>query len=470
MAFLPSFSHVHCVGIGGIGVSGVARFCKAHGKGVSGSDLSGSELTDALVREHIEVHLGPSDASWIPVGCDLLVYSEAVPADAPERQEAERRGIRQLGHFGFIGELSKDFRTICISGTNGKSTTTAMVGRIFEAAGMDPTVFVGSLLPDWSLGNVRVGESDILIVEGDEYKKKMLALHPEVTLITNIEADHLDVYKDLQDIEESFHQLCEQTTRLVFLNPHDRDRGIVCGHEQAEARLFGEALHQGRRKTQAGSQSLAMEARILPLLPFKKKVGELILQIPGEFNMMNALGAVALGEAFGIDFEIMRKTLEDFTGIWRRFERVGEFQGAPVVSDYAHHPTAIKGTLKAAKEFFPGKRIVALFEPHQHSRTKELFDDFVTSFDDADVLILSEVYGVAGRTEVKDQVSSEDLLVAVEKHQEVKGVQSDRYFVSDLKDAEEKIRELAQEYDVILVMGAGNVDKVARNLVSQKER
>lgn len=468
MSFLGSFSHVHCVGIGGIGVSGIARFCKAHGKGVSGSDLAQSEVTDALSREHIDVHLGASRAEWIPEGCDLLVYSEAVPESAPERVEAERRGIRQLGHFGFIGELSREFRTICITGTNGKSTTTAMVGKIFEAAGKDPTVFVGSLLPDWSLGNVRVGESDILIVEGDEYKKKMLALHPEVTLITNIEADHLDVYKDLADIEGAFHQLCEQTTRLIFLNPADADRGIVCGHEEAQAHTFGDALVQGHRETGEGMQLLRIQSPFVSWLPFfKRSLGEIRLQIPGAFNMMNALGAIAVGEAFGIAFPLMQHALAEFKGIWRRFERVGFYKkNIPVISDYAHHPTAIKGTLQAAKEFFPGRRIVALFEPHQHSRTKELFHDFVSAFDDADVLILSEVYGVAGRTEEKDRVSSLDLLNAIEARLPVGDSRvGPKYFVKDLEEAEEKIREVAEENDVILVMGAGNVDRVARHLV-----
>lgn len=466
MDFLSSFSHVHCVGIGGIGVSGVARFCKVRGKSVSGSDVAQSELTDHLVQENIEVHIGASDASWIPAGCDLLVYSEAVPETAPERVEAAKRGIRQLGHFGFMGELSKDFRTICISGTNGKSTTTAMTGKIFEAARLDPTVFVGSLVPGWELGNVRVGESDILIIEGDEYKKKMLALHPEVTLITNIEADHLDVYKDLADIEGAFHQLCEQTTGVIFLNPVDAQKGIVCGHEEADPRLYGEALHQEVRHASAGMQSLAMRAPIVSWLPFKRHVGDVQLQVPGEFNMMNALGAIAIADVFGIHFDVMQKALADFTGIWRRFERVGEFNGAIVVSDYAHHPTAIKGTLAAAKEFFPGKRIVALFEPHQHSRTKELFNDFVTSFDDADVLVLSEVYGVAGRTEEKDRVSSLDLLNAIE----ARLVAGDprvgpKHFAKDLKEAEKMLREIVQQDDVVLIMGAGNVDKVARNLV-----
>lgn len=464
--FLSSFSHVHCVGIGGIGVSGVARFCKAHGKGVSGSDVAQSDLTDQLVAENIEIHIGESDASWIPVGCDLLVYSEAVPETAPERVEAAMRGIRQLGHFGFMGELSKDYRTICISGTNGKSTTTAMTGKIFEAAKLDPTVFVGSLVPGWEMGNVRVGESNILIIEGDEYKKKMLALHPEVTLITNIEADHLDVYKDLADIENAFHQLCEQTSGVIFLNPADAQRGIVCGHEKADTRLYGEALQQEARHTSAGVQSLAMYAPFVSWLPFKRHVGDLRLKVPGEFNMMNALGAVAIADVFGISFNVMQKALEDFRGIWRRFERVGEFNGAKVISDYAHHPTAIKGTLAAAKEFFPGRRIVALFEPHQHSRTKELFNDFVACFDNADVLILSEVYGVAGRTEEKDRVSSLDLLHAIEARLPAGDSRvGPKYFAKDLGEAEKMLREIVQKDDVVLIMGAGNVDKVARKLV-----
>jgi UDP-N-acetylmuramate--alanine ligase len=167
---------------------------------------------------------------------------------------------------------------------------------------------------------------------------------------------------------------------------------------------------------------------------FTHRVGEVRLHVPGAFNMMNALGAVAIGDVFGIAFTSMQKTLANFTGIWRRFERVGEYKGAPVISDYAHHPTAIKGTLAAAKEFFPGKRIVALFEPHQHSRTKELFNDFVTSFDDADALILSEPKACS-------------------------------IHASDLVLAEEMLRDLVTEHDVVLIMGAGNVDTVARNLV-----
>ena len=463
MSFLDSFSCVHIVGIGGAGVSAIAKFCQAHGKRVSGSDLATSVITDDLMRRSIEVRIGPSEAGWVPENCDLLVYSEAVPDTAPERAEAAKRGIRQLGHFAFHGELSKEFRTICIAGTNGKSTTTAMTGKIFEAAGLDPTVFVGSLVPGWGMGNVRIGKSDLLIIEGDEYKRKVLELHPETTLITNIEEDHLEIYKDLADIEAMFHQLVEQTSKTVFINWFDQHHPIACGEEQAEIRSFGEDFAKKglvarllkqtykARTIKDGMQTLHLEA-----------AGDLTLRVPGAFNMLNALGALAIAEVYDVHFETAQKALLDFTGIWRRFERVGVSNGAEIISDYAHHPTAIKGTLEAAREFYPGRRIVVLFEPHQHKRTKELFDDFAVSFGGADVLILSAIYGVAGRTTDTD-VSSEQLLHAAMTSD---AAPKQGMYAANLEEAEMKMRDLIREGDVVLVMGAGNVDRVARSLVA----
>ncbi len=467
MNFLSTFSSVHLVGIGGIGVSGVARFCKLHDKRVSGSDMTQTALTDALEREGMVVHIGPSQASWLPEDCDLLVYSEAVPESAPERQEALRRGIRQFGHFGFMGELSSDYTTVCISGTNGKSTTTAMVGQMAIDAGLSPTVFVGSLVPGWEYGNVIVGTSNLLIVEGDEYKRKMLQLKPQITLITNVEVDHLDVYKDLEDIEHAFHKLCEQTTGSIFLRREEIERGIVCGHESADVQTFGDALQTGIRTSSSGIQELILRERIIPYLPIFKKTGRVSLRIPGEFNMMNALGALAVGEALGISFASMQKTLEDFPGIWRRFERVGERDGAIIYSDYAHHPTAIRGTLQAAREFFPDKRILAVFQPHQHSRTRELFNDFVAAFDGADEVILSEIYGVAGREQDGSPVSSEDLCEAMRRREVARGrgVEMTRVWCKTLDETESEVRRRMHASTVVLVMGAGNIDTVARRLV-----
>jgi UDP-N-acetylmuramate--alanine ligase len=451
--FIDNYKHIHCVGIGGIGISAIAKFLLAHGKTVSGSDAVASDITRELEARGVLVSIGHA-AQNVPAHADLVVYTEAAPEDNLERAEAKKRGLPQLGHFDFLGELSKEYRTICVTGTNGKSTTTAMTGLIFEAAKLDPTVFVGSLVPGWKDGNVRIGKSDILIIEGDEYKKKMLKLHPETTLMTNVEADHLDVYKDLADIEASFHQLAMQTSKAVYQNVFEHDRHLYCGEGPAAEKYFGVEFigkpkfpwfwrpQKRARMIDSGWQRLA----------------GIELQVPGEFNMMNALGARALAREYGVDDAVTHHALKAFKGIWRRFEKVGDFNGASVVSDYGHHPTAIKGTLAAAKEFYPGRRIVLLFEPHQHSRTKELFDDFVTSFDLADVVILSEIYHVEGRLAAEGDVSSQDI---------VKAIASPKVsYAKNLVAAEAQLRSIIEKDDVVLVMGAGDVDKVARNLVA----
>lgn len=451
--FIDSYKSIHCIGIGGIGISAIAKFLLAKGKTVTGSDAFASNITRELESRGIKVTLGHA-AQNLGADVDLVVYTEAAQPDNLERAEATRRGLKQLGHFDFLGELSKEYRTICVTGTNGKSTTTAMTGLIFEAAKLDPTVFVGSLVPGWKDGNLRIGQSDILVIEGDEYKKKMLKLHPETTLITNVEADHLDVYKDLEDIEDAFHQLGMQTSKLVLQNVFEYDRHIYCGEGEATDKYFGtEFIGKSKfpwfwkptkraRQIDNGWQSL----------------DGVELQIPGEFNMMNALGARTIAREYGIDDVVTHRALKAFRGIWRRFEKVGEVNGALVISDYGHHPTAIKGTLAAAREFYPGRRIVLLFEPHQHSRTKELFDDFVTSFGQADVAIISEIYHVEGRLASEGDVSSLDIVKAIGSPKVT--------YASGLDQAESELRKIIQKGDVVIVMGAGDVDRVARRLVA----
>lgn len=450
--FIDSYQHVHCVGIGGIGISAIAKFLVAHGKTVTGSDAFASNITRDLETRGIRVAIGHATDN-LPVEADLVVYTEAAPGDNPERAEAVKRKVKQLGHFDFLGELSKEYRTICVTGTNGKSTTTAMTGLIFEAAGMDPTVFVGSLVPGWKDGNVRIGKSDILIIEGDEYKKKMLKLHPEVTLMTNVEEDHLDVYKDLADIEASFHQLGMQTSKVVLQNVYEHDRHIYCGEGSAAEKFFGTEFIGKPRFPWFGKPT----KREREIDNGRQRLAGIELQIPGEFNMMNALGAREIAREYGIADEVSQQALKNFSGIWRRFETVGQFHGATIISDYGHHPTAIKGTLAAAKEFYPGRRLVLLFEPHQHSRTKELFDDFVTSFAQADVAIISEIYHVEGRLADEGDISSLDIVKAVNLSRVT--------YQPNLEAAEAVLRELIEPHDVVIIMGAGNVDGVARRLV-----
>lgn len=441
---LDSYRHVHCIGAGGIGISGVMKFLFAKGVSVSGSDAKKSMITDGLIDLGISVSIG-HDASNIPSNTDLIVYTEAATLENIERIAASERSIPQMGHFDFLGELSKAYRTICITGTNGKSTTTAMTGKIFIDAGLDPTVFVGSIVPGWKYGNVAVGNSDILIIEGDEYKQKMVKLWPETTVITNIEADHLDVYRDIDHIIETFEEVAKKTIGTVFVNGEDLNSKQIA------------TLHLERYDASA--------------------IGDIALTIPGSFNRMNASAALVVSLEYGIDRAVALKSLSEFPGIWRRFERVGTYSllpttnslhSVPIISDYGHHPSAINGTLEGAREFFPSNRIVLLFEPHQHNRTKELFSEFAESFGGADVLILSEIYGVLGRTDSVDAaVSSKTLLEAAMKSS---NPPKEGHYAKDLIEAEVMLRSIIREGDVVIVMGAGDVDGVARNLVETSSK
>lgn len=441
---------VHLIGAGGIGISAIGKYFLERGVKVSGSDAKQSAITDDLGKRGAQIAIG-HQGSNIPEDCDLVVYTEAAGEDNVERMVAKELGIRQLGHFDFLGELSKTCRTVCVTGTNGKSTTTAMVGAIFVACGWDPTVFVGSLMPGWPLGNLRLGKGDLLVVEGDEYKQKMVKLFPETTVITNIEEDHLDVYRDLDHIVATFQELAEKTTHDVIVNADDVNSERITARNRTTYGANIADVWAEDRVAEAGEQSFLVKRNVVG---HDETLGRISLRVPGAFNMMNALAATTVALSYGAPFAKVQEALAAFTGVWRRFERVGAFQGADVISDYGHHPTAIKVTLTAAKEFFPGRRVVLLFEPHQHSRTKELFADFVQAFGDADELVLSEVYGVKGREDAAGAVSSADLVRVIGR-----GV-----YAKDLAEAEHMLRDMVHEGDVVIVMGAGDVDVVARNL------
>jgi UDP-N-acetylmuramate--alanine ligase len=420
---------IHFIGTGGIGISAAAKWCLAKGKMVSGSDLHSSIITDDLVRRGMIFRSGHAVAN-VPDNASLVVYSSAIPETNIERARATELGVPQWSYPEFLGAMSKEYSTIVVSGTNGKSTTTAMLGLILEAAGYDPTVIVGSLVPSFGLGNLRVGSGRFLVVEGCEYRANMLHLHPEMIVLTNVEEDHLDFYRDLDHIRETFQTFVDKLRAkgIVVWNKDDPesnrlaiDHGISYG--------FGNGADYDGEK-----------------IAFN-------LMVPGRFNRMNALAATAAAMELGVPLETCKRTLEAFPGIWRRFERVGTWRGAEVVSDYGHHPTAIRGTIEAAREFFPGCRIVLCFQPHQHSRTTELFDEFVAALGTADAVVIPEIYAVAGRTE-GETVSSKDLA------SKIPGAR----YAADLVDAESVLCDIVKDGDVLIIQGAGDVDDLARKL------
>lgn len=444
---------MHVIGAGGIGVSAAAKWLLRAGVKVSASDVVASPLLDALRERGAETFVGHA-AAQVPKEADLVLYSPAVPETNVERMRAVELGLVQRSYPQFLGDRSRELQTVAVSGTNGKSTTTAMLGCILAEAGKDPNVVVGTLVPEFKDGNLRVGGSELFVVEACEYRGAMLELAPRLIVLTNIEEDHLDYFRDLDHIVETF-QTYVRGVDTVVLNADDPvmqrlqvGRHILYGFsERAE-------LRASNRVAGAGEQAVDVTWRGEPR-------GRLVLRVPGEFNVMNALAATAAAMDLGVSFEVCAVALAKFGGCWRRFERVGSVGRVEVISDYGHHPTAIRGTLAAAREFFPGRRLVLCFQPHQHARTMELRDGFVEALGAADVILLPEIYRVSGRTEA-EEISSRDLVNDVQKTHPSKEV----FYASDLAKATQMLRSLVLSGDVLIVQGAGDVDEVARKLVA----
>ncbi|MBI2551573.1 UDP-N-acetylmuramate--L-alanine ligase [Candidatus Uhrbacteria bacterium] len=463
-----SVKHVHLIGAGGIGVSALGKWFLRRGVLVSGQDRVASAVLDDLVK--LGGVMAVADDSGLEKDVDLVIYSPAVTPEHPTRKEADARGVRSLSYPEALGELTRGHKTIAVTGTNGKSTTTSMIGLMLEAAGLDPTVVVGSLVPGFVDGNLRSGNGSWFVVEACEYREHMLLQHPTIGVITNIEEDHLDYYRDINHIHEAMQKFANQSEVLVW-NADDEMSGRLEGGGWREE-VGGRRLEGGGGRISCGIETgeiRAVDRRVgageqsFVCLDGTDRLGEIHLQIPGVYNVQNALAAIAAASKAGVPFEVCQKVLADYRGIWRRFERVGTFKGAPIISDYGHHPTAVKGVVDAAREFFPGRRIVLCFQPHQHSRTKELRPQFAEALRAADIVIVPEIYKVAGRTEKEErEISSVDLVDDVRALDENKNIR----VASDLARAERMLRDLVTEGDVVIAQGAGDIDTVARNLVT----
>lgn len=462
MSFLDSYSNVHCIGAGGIGVSAVCKFLKFQGKQVAGSDVKQNEAVQELIDTGIQVSIGHR-AENVADETDLIIYSSAVPHTNPERQKAKERGIKEMEYFEFLGQLSKERKTLCVSGTNGKSTTTALLGLMLEAAGFDPTVVVGVKVPNFPEKNLRLGKSEWLVVEACEHMAHMLLFHPHGIVLTNIEEDHLDFYRDINHIHETFQEYVSKlpATGVLVRNVEDER----CMSLKTEARSVAFSAVFGDAEYRAVEHSVGDGVQNFNIQKGETKLGVIALHVPGEFNVANALAAASMALEVGVPFQIIQKVLNEFQGVWRRFQKVGTYNGAQLISDYGHHPTAVSVTLAGARSFYPNKRIVLAFQPHHRHRTKELFSEFVASFDLADVVILQEIYDVAGREGGID-VSSSQLVKAVQdRDQETGRAPRIVEFAADQHAVEQWIRQHTNENDVVLLMGAGDLYKVADKLV-----
>ncbi|MFA6197870.1 MAG: UDP-N-acetylmuramate--L-alanine ligase [Patescibacteria group bacterium] len=454
MTNILSAGHVHCLGIGGIGVSGLARLLHWRGIIVTGSDLRQSIVTDDMQKLGVKVWIGPHDSSHVPPDAKIIVHTVATSQDNVELAEARRRGLTVITYPEAVGQLTEGKRLITVSGTHGKTTTTAMIGQLLIAAGLDPTVLVGSRLASID-GNARNGQGDYFVLEGDEYGRAFLNYHPEIAVITNIESDHLDVYRDIDDIKETFVQFLtniKPNGTLVF-NHDDANVLDLAKHFKGHAVSFG---------LSGGNYLGLIQGQERGAIFNEAHTGTIRLAIPGSFNVSNALAAISVGQLLGIKPDLIVKTLGEFAGLWRRFEIVGEHNGAIIISDYAHHPTAVRATVAAARQYFPDRHLLVAFQPHHRHRTKALFNDFVDALSGIDKLILQEIYDVAGReTDSTQDVSSRQLLDVLRQHG------NDGIYCANDADTEATLKGVIKPNDVVLIMGAGTIDTVARNLVKQ---
>ncbi len=426
---LNQIKRAHFIGVGGIGMSGLARLFLHEGKGVSGSDRSISPITEALEKEGV-VFFPQQVETNITNDIDMVIYTEAMSKDHPEMQAAAKLGVPMMNYFEGLGLVANQYYVIAVSGTHGKTTTTAMLIDIFEDAGLDPTAIVGSLRSK-TQSNYRAGKSKYFIVEACEYKRDFLYLEPDVLIINNIEAEHLDYYRDLGDVQSAFKELALKV-------PED---GAV----------ITDTANPAIASILSGLKCKVIDYRSSIDLNLK-------LKQPGLHNRTNAAAAKAAAAFVGVDDVSAKNSLENFSGTWRRFEYKATVNGAPVYDDYAHHPTEIRATIEGVRELHPDKNLIAVFQPHLYSRTAELFDDFVDALALADKPIITHVYDA--RNTGKTGVTGDTLALAIkEKNTAAVYIDSFDEIVTNLK-------EIVRSNDVVLVMGAGDVTKIASQITS----
>jgi UDP-N-acetylmuramate--alanine ligase len=466
---------IHFIGIGGIGVSALARLFRARGAEVSGSDRADFDGVKDLENRGIKVYTKHA-AENISAGTEAVVYSSAVPEDNPELALA-RRMAREVGTlvFDYVEALSHIMEAkygVAISGTNGKTTTTAMLGKILEKEGWDPLVVVGGRVPGWD-NNLLTPKNlaqkndthprNIFVAEACEYRRNMLKLRPKVIVLTNLEAEHLDYFRDFNDLKNAFAEYVQNLPSDGILVYNADDPAFTELAEKTTARKVSFSLN-GHSDVTAHSLTSGNGGQFFHLRFEETELGAFTLPLPGHFNVYNALAAATAALALGVSHPSIRTALLEFTGTWRRFERLGRFNKKLVISDYAHHPTSVRGTIEATKEMYPDKKILVVFQPHQKDRTLKMLSEFASALSTVDGLLLAEIYEVSGRNNVSENVSSRDLMAAIEKTHANLSVG----YAENLAQTEKLVREISDPYDIILIMGAGDIYKVAENLVKKQ--
>lgn len=446
---------LHFIGIGGISMSGLAEVLLGEHFTISGSDMKSSPLTDRLAEKGAKVIIGQKAENITP-DLDCVVYTAAIHPDNPEFAAARDAGIPMLTRAELLGEIMRNYSLpIAVAGTHGKTTTTSMASQILLEAGYDPTISVGGIMPSIG-GNIRVGKSGYFIAEACEYTNSFLSFFPKIGIILNVDADHLDFFKDIDDVARSFHAFAKliPADGTLIINKDFRHYPVVV--DGIDTHIVTYSMEGDADYTAADISYDETGCGNFTAIERGKALAQFKLSVPGVHNISNALAAIALGRSVGIDPETIAKALRAFRGAERRFEYKGTVDGMTIIDDYAHHPTEIRATLSAAKNY-PHRELYVAFQPHTYTRTKALLPEFADALSLADHVILADIYAAREKNTVG--ISSKDLMREIEKRG------TDVTYFPTFTEIEKYIKSQTQSGDLLITMGAGNIVDVGEDLL-----
>lgn len=420
---------IHFIGIGGIGMSALAMLAKSRGFKVSGSDEVKSEITDNLAKKGIKIHIGHTKKNIAP-DCSFVVYTLAAEKDNQERKAAQKLKIKQMSYPEVLGEFTKNYKNILVAGTHGKSTVAGMISKILIDCKKDPTVIIGTKTSFLPHGNFRFGKSGWSVLEACEYRRAFLNLKPHISVITNVDSDHLDYYKNARNYLKAFKEFSAKTPVSGYLIINKNDKRSIIAAQSAKGRVI----------------------KINPNQKIK-------LFLPGIHNRSNAALAIAAAKLAGCPMSKILKSISEYKGSWRRFEYKGKISRVLVYDDYAHHPKEIKATLSGTREKFPAARILCIYQPHQYSRTKSFLGEFAKAFDCADEVLVPNIYDVIGREKNRKPITVDKFVAELSRHH------AHVYNGHGFENTIALVRKNIKNYDVIIVMGAGDVYKITEKLL-----
>jgi len=452
---IKKYKHIHFIGIGGISMSAIAEVIKHWGILVTGSDSSESEVTNMLIKNGINVTIGTDLENSSKA--DLIVYTAAISEDNPELVLAKEKNIPTLERADFLGEITKLYKeTICIAGTHGKTTTTSMIGCCFLEANLDPNIQVGAILKQLN-SNYKIGNSNYFILEACEYVESFLKFYPKSAIILNIDNDHLDYFKNFDNVKNAFIKFVKLLPNNGFLVVNGDDRNCLNLKEYTNAKLITYGINN--KSADFTANNITFDDNGFPEFDVYYKnnfFDKIKLSVPGSHNILNALATIALSHQYGLSKTAIRNGLLSFTGAHRRFEFIGNLNNASIFDDYAHHPTEIKATFNSLSNKKYNKSWV-VFQPHTYSRTKNLLSDFADSLKDFDNIIITDIY--AAREKNEFGISSKDLINELNK------LGKSALYISDFKDIANYLKDNVKENDIVITLGAGTITNLGKMLL-----